>query len=202
MVEDIAWDRELHEWNSPDVSGCHTVEGIRAKFLRSYDPLISVLPPAAARYVRAREIRDTSQRLLAVGDRYEMLRAVLEILRATARLPKGKAATIEAPSYIRLSGILLRVDPDGISPEFADSLDALRRVETDRIRECQNLACRRLYWAGRTDQPCCSKRCANARRVQLWRAEYATQHKLARVQKPPKTGRKSLREQNSDRRSK
>jgi hypothetical protein len=43
---------------------------------------------------------------------------------------------------------------------------ALFDVEASRIRLCQN--CGKIYWAGRKDQPCCSKNCANTRRVKLW----------------------------------
>jgi hypothetical protein len=187
MVEDIPADRELEAWSTSDLSGCVTVDDVRAAYLRSYEPLLAALSPAAQRYVWAREVH-AGQRAFEVGERYEQLRAVLEILRAVARRPKGRPIDIEVPYIIRLYGMTLRVDSNGISVALAPLFDALKVVETDRIRECQN--CKRLYWAGRSDQPCCSQRCANARRVRAWRAEYGAKHKLARVKKPLKTGRK------------
>src|SRR5262249_24911680 len=60
--------------------------------------------------------------------------------------------------------ILMIVNEKGRIDFWHDWLSrALSDVEASRIRRCQN--CGKIYWAGRIDQPCCSKSCANIRRV-------------------------------------
>ena len=55
---------------------------------------------------------------------------------------------------------------------------AMENVEVARIREC---ICGRFFWAARKDQPCCSKTCANRRRVNRWRERYAKTYKIRRA---------------------
>jgi hypothetical protein len=38
----------------------------------------------------------------------------------------------------------------------------LKEVELDRIKRCAYEKCRRIFWAGRADRPCCSESCRNA----------------------------------------
>lgn len=50
-----------------------------------------------------------------------------------------------------------------------DFLIALGETDVRRIRRCLN--CNILLWAGRIDQWCCTRRCANAARVRKHRAK-------------------------------
>ncbi len=45
----------------------------------------------------------------------------------------------------------------------------LEEVELDRIKRCAYKECRRIFWAGRIDRPCCSEVCRNAYRQQKHR---------------------------------
>jgi hypothetical protein len=38
----------------------------------------------------------------------------------------------------------------------------LTEVELDRIKRCAHESCMRIFWASRTDRPCCSESCRNA----------------------------------------
>lgn len=85
-------------------------------------------------------------------------------------------ATLEVDDHGRV-GVTL---PD----PFNDFLSHLQGAEVGRIRLCEN--CAAFFYAKRTDQKACSKRCNSARRVRAWRNkrdryEYARKLKSAGV---------------------
>jgi hypothetical protein len=55
---------------------------------------------------------------------------------------------------------------------------ALDGVDIDRIRVCP--ICKKIYWAGRIDQPTCSKKCGALLRVRRWRVAYPDKYKSQR----------------------
>lgn len=66
-------------------------------------------------------------------------------------------------------------------------LQALEGVEVSRIRECAR--CHQIFWAQRTDQLCCGRRCAHILRTRRWRQAYDEKYHLQRVRKANSKGR-------------
>ena|SRR5215208_2612729 len=58
---------------------------------------------------------------------------------------------------------------------------AMQKAKHLRIRHC--LICGLFFWAGRIDQPACSKRCTQTLRVRRWRADYQGKYKQQRIHK-------------------
>jgi hypothetical protein len=54
-------------------------------------------------------------------------------------------------------------------------------VEAKRIRLCQ--ICRCLFWAGRTDKPCCGPKCSGILRQRKYRRNYLEKYKPQRIRK-------------------
>jgi len=69
-------------------------------------------------------------------------------------------------------------------------VEALLGVDVRRIRECA--ICCDFFWAGRIDQPCCSKKCAHVVRTRRWREKYLEQYKLQRFERAIAAERRSL----------
>lgn len=62
---------------------------------------------------------------------------------------------------------------------------SLAGIEAARIRECQ--ICYDLFWAGRKDMRCCSKKCAHVLRQREYREEYrANRYELSRKRRTKK----------------
>lgn len=66
------------------------------------------------------------------------------------------------------------LDKQGRVTFYMDDLfsQAIEDVEVDRIRECLNPHCRKVFWAGRSNLVCCTHKCAHAYRNQRYRARY------------------------------
>lgn len=181
LIRDIPADYEVSEWETPDVSRSRDALG---ELLRSYDTKISKLPAPTQRWVRGdRNVLDVKN-LVVVGERYRQVKAAHEILRAIAREELSDVATHSEDL------IGLRIDEQGLIKLIPSRLfTALDGLEAQRIRECENSKCLRIYWAGRLDQPCCSRKCANARRVKKWRERYQDRYKQNRLSRNLKKGR-------------
>src|ERR1700724_1124516 len=65
--------------------------------------------------------------------------------------------------------------------EHHPPLRALEGVEESRIRECAR--CHQIFWAQRSDQLCCGRRCAHILRTRRWRQGYEEKYHLQRVRK-------------------
>ncbi len=71
------------------------------------------------------------------------------------------------------------LDKDGnIQIELDDFSKAIKGMEVSRIRECLN--CRRIFWAGKSNQEYCTKRCSDSYRS---RKHYGETGKQKRIQK-------------------
>ena len=179
LIQDISAEQELElpfdAWNKQKSSG-----DLEADLIGAENKVISALPPLTQRYLRLDRDRLVKQDLWESNERYESLQAALSVFRAIARR-KG-ALTIKLTNSAGLVG--LRVDERGeVRLVPSQVFEAFQGVEADRIRECENLKCRRIFWAARSDQPCCSKKCANVRRVQRWRDKYQDVYKQNRIAK-------------------
>jgi hypothetical protein len=189
LIRDIPPDQELARWPRVDLSGCATLDATAAKLLRAYEPLIVVLPEAAQNYVRTPEVKDLRKRYAAVDERYEWLRGALGMFRAIARARSG-ACDLHVDLPYEWGLIRTRIDRENRIRFVVSSLLAdLDGVNADRIRECENQDCRRLFWARRKDKHACSLACANVRRVRKWRAQYQEQYKESRIEHDAITGR-------------
>ena len=76
----------------------------------------------------------------------------------------------------------LRLSKSGlIEVDLGEIASALASAEADRIRECD--ICGRIFWAGRSDQKCCTPKCAKVLRTRRWRANYQDKYIQQRYQK-------------------
>lgn len=108
---------------------------------------------------------------------FRLLRActIHHVLRGLARMNAGdKVVPLSVSMYVSV-GKDGRVETSG-----DDVFQALREAEVRRIKECP--ICAKIFWAGRRDQPCCSKRCAGTRRTRIWRERYPETYKLRRIE--------------------
>lgn len=119
--------------------------------------------------------------------RYETFWDAKECLRLLARMAKKSNYTREV--VVSVKGTLIpttyniEIDPHGqaqtktnITVSLVD--EALKGVDATRVRECQ--ICNKIFWAGRTNQHCCSKNCAHVLRTRRWREKYQDHYKLQR----------------------
>lgn len=101
-----------------------------------------------------------------------------KVLRAVARRNAGEVGLW--PPYVPLQLGINKEGKLGIVEGFfgGQILGTLQGVEARRIKECPT--CQKIFWAGRFDQPCCSKRCGGALRTRRWRQRYPERYKLRR----------------------
>ena len=114
-------------------------------------------------------IPDEAYRLIvqrAWGE-YEFLRVARRYLRILARAAFQRADYVQ-DAYTIPGFLSLRVDESGFIWAAKDRFSAaVDGVDGKRIRVCEN--CDHIFWAGRINAPCCSKRCASIIRNQLAR---------------------------------
>ncbi len=91
----------------------------------------------------------------------------------TEHLPKGFPLFVAEAQAGRIN---LR-----LGGPFATFVDALNGAEAERIRRCT--VCPNIFYALRSDQEACSKRCNATRRARLWRANQA-KYEQTRKEKP------------------
>jgi hypothetical protein len=115
--------------------------------------------------------------------RCRSLASLRAVLRTIARMDDRNLATKNLLSGSHLEDFVSgEADQDGkFLVTYHPLLRALEGVEIARIRECPT--CGKIFWAGRIDQPCCTKRCAGIRRTRLWRGIYPDKYKQQRFAK-------------------
>jgi hypothetical protein len=185
LIQDIPPAQELLDWGSPETSGSGNLV---VELLTAWDAVISKLPYRGQRYVRFDRDNLLQRDVVASHERYRLLKVALNALRMIAR-NKG-TASITGTDFSGLIGLRINAK-GGIEFELSPVYKALQGVEAGRIRECKNFNCRRIFWAGRLDQSCCNKKCANIRRVRKWRENYLEVYKQNRLEKEdqsPKAG--------------
>ena len=118
-----------------------------------------------------------------VVQRCRSLSAIRAVLRAIARKDKSEPGTGDLLIGSHLEDFVSgHADQDGkFRVEHHPLLLALEGVELVRIRECR--ICGKIFWAGRTDQFCCTTRCANVLRTRRWRERYPERYKQQRYDK-------------------
>jgi hypothetical protein len=160
---------------------------------------LKVQHPAFRKYLQG---TDPDKDAVVIHRRCTRLKATRQVLRTIARWNREGLAGRLLPLMGELGDLVsVGTGPDGEKIEVKHSplLEAIEGVEVFRIRECDGPACRRIFWAGRTDQSCCSSTCSSARRKQRYREkDYPEKYKLQRIQKAKATSKdedKSLRDQ-------
>lgn len=117
-----------------------------------------------------------------VSSRYNLLLNAKELLRAIAEGQINNNLALPITEALAT----LATDKKGkivfIRTPLAEILEG---VEAARIRLCP--ICDNVYWAGRIDQPTCSKRCGQTLRVRRWRGNYLEKYKPQRVLKESST---------------
>ena len=113
--------------------------------------------------------------------RCKALGVIRAVLRTIARMDKTNMATRNVPISSHLDNpVTLRADTEGkCHLEHHPLLRALEGIELFRIRECP--ICGQIYWAGRMDKPCCTRKCAGIRRTRRWREGYVEKYKHQRA---------------------
>lgn len=113
---------------------------------------------------------------------YSFIREAREKLQSLTRMinkPGSLAAHIaDLMNPIRTSGTISLDKDRRIKISNDRFAEAVEDVEVDRLRTCPE--CKRIFWAGRITQTCCSKPCGNKMRVRRWRENYQTNYKLRR----------------------
>lgn len=93
------------------------------------------------------------------------LRFVLE------KFEKSKMPEEDFPPPL-LGSVRFKVDENGtINSELDEFSKAINEVDIRRVRECLNVKCLRIFWAGRIDKFCCSSECNNVLNTRLIRSE-------------------------------
>lgn len=119
-------------------------------------------------------------------ERYVRLVAAHAAIRRIAESDRTSRGSVVFQKAERLWPVLLpstaTVDDEG-RLRFAndDMREALEGVKVHRIKCCP--VCGSFFWAFRRDQPCCSRKCANCRRVRRWRERYPATYKIRRYEK-------------------
>jgi hypothetical protein len=116
--------------------------------------------------------------------RCEALKMTRELLHTIARTSKNALPGRRLPVRSSFQDQLVSVVPDqdgNLQIDHHPLLQALEGVEVSRIRECE--VCHQIFWAQRTDQHCCGRRCAHVLRTRRWREEYDRKYHLQRVRK-------------------
>ncbi len=120
------------------------------------------------------------QTLSNVSERLNNLSQTVDLIRGIA----GRNREGHNPSlpYFISTNLILKTDQHGrIHYSLTPLLEALNGIEAARIRECP--ICRKIFWAGRIDRPCCSSKCAGTLRGRRWRERYGERYKQQRIQK-------------------
>lgn len=117
---------------------------------------------------------------MAVYDVYSLLREARKTLRYIAHMDKSAGSVhrkFPASDFLRLS-----LGQGGrIHIVHSPLIRALDGVEAARIRQCP--ICSRIFWAGRIDQLCCTRRCASDLRTRRWRSDYPKKYTHRRAKK-------------------
>jgi hypothetical protein len=103
-----------------------------------------------------------------IGPAYPELQEAIKVLRQVAAhrgdlKPGMELAQFQVRTSVRSDGQMVQIRNDLLDYCIFQSKPA------DRIRLCD---CGNVFWAKRKDQPCCGAKCANARRVKIWREKY------------------------------
>src|SRR5262245_47952755 len=112
-------------------------------------------------------------------EQYVLVRDARELLQRIARMDDKKAGQIvqHVTLFGSASRVILQVNESGrIDIKHDRLLELLKCVDVARIRECQ--VCKYIFWAGRSDQKCCSTDHAKVLRTREWRKKYAENYKL------------------------
>ncbi len=158
-----------------DVWG-EVASGRSGKGLAQWERMINDLPTHLRDHIGPVRL-DTA---MAVYDVYSLLRVARKTLRYIAHMDKSAGSV--HPKFPASGVLRLSVGQGGrIQIVHGALIGALEGVEAARIRECR--ICSRIFWAGRIDQLCCSRRCASDLRTRRWRSGYPKNYRHRRAKK-------------------
>ena len=122
-------------------------------------------------------------------ERYTLIKDARLLLRGIRTVSESGYAFYRSTLEVKTK---LRLDEQGVFVLQRNQLiEALEGVEAERIRTCP--ICEQIFWAGRINQPACSKRCSHALRNRKYRERYLTDYKMQRIGLAPKTDRGRVR---------
>jgi hypothetical protein len=120
-----------------------------------------------------------SKTFQVAASKYLYFVAARDLLPAIATVQQGRL--VMPPSLGWEAIVHLELDSQGKVQLFPTKLlSPFLGVEAMRVRVCP--LCDRIFWAGRSDQPACSKKCAHTLRTRRWREGYAI-YKMQRYRK-------------------
>jgi hypothetical protein len=96
---------------------------------------------------------------------YKLLTSTIQLLGAAATRAGRRLSSINrsiSDTGTSFEVWLFEDENRNLQSETHPIFEMLKGVERERIRQCP--ICEKIYWAGRTDQPACGKRCNNVRR--------------------------------------
>jgi hypothetical protein len=178
---------------------------INKVFLNEFDSYVQSLPPKIKEYIgEPRDPKNPSLFNEVAARRYNLLVESLDLMGLIAS--QNNAAIQELRTYSKqineknieeiwaLRNLLNIVFSICVTPmEFVRNeqgklekqsnilIETMQEGKHLRIRQC--LICGLFFWAGRIDQPACSKRCTQTLRVRRWREKYQDKYKQQRIQK-------------------
>lgn len=100
--------------------------------------------------------------------KYEELvfaRAALNLLILQANSPFSFPPMGVAAAYLAIS------ESRKVIVNLSSFARAIEQAEIDYLRYCE--MCRKIFYAGRKNQPCCTPKCAKAQRQKRWRQKYS-----------------------------
>jgi hypothetical protein len=182
LANSIPVDREFPDTSevlSKAPAGLNIAE-LRALCLREFEVFPEDQFPAFRNFIGPVK----PERLSILSETCDFLRGARETLKAIARLDKADVTgkDIPLPEKVVAFSLGWKTDERGIiTMKQGDVSKAIVGVEAARIRLCP--VCKRIFWAGRIDQPCCTRGCANVLRVRRYREAYLNQYKQQRYRK-------------------
>ena len=156
--------------------------------MKSWKTFFEPLPERVRRFIRLRSkygLEDMIPRAYYFVAAYGTLKHIAGIrtlVQGTGGGFRGMTLPIPFIQYDPGAFLNLRVNEKGlIEVDLGEIASALASAEADRIRECG--LCRRIFWAGRSDQKCCIPKCSKVLRTRRWRENYPDKYKQRRHQK-------------------
>jgi hypothetical protein len=119
---------------------------------------------------RCRDLADARKMLRVVANAYSKA-LKWDLHSRPGMIEVFMAHELRAPrSWIKRDVHLALDAQAGITLQSSDLFNVIEGIDATRVRQCPQ--CGLLFWAGRIDQPACSKKCVNAWRNKRWRARY------------------------------
>ena len=173
-------------WRSLQERGRHPSN---EKLVALFEPFPMQTCPVFRRHV-GRVVDSRITELMLRSDDCRSSRACLRAIASAAESRQKNVSTVlpvwefllsPIPSWVTTADKWLIDETGHVRIQTGTLAQALVGVEASRIRICPY--CGILYWAGRSDQPACSRKHAHALRARAWRKRYEGKYKHQRYQR-------------------